>query len=429
MRQRGLGRAHRLDAQHAQKLRERVGRAQRHGGGGVLARVGEVGVCGCDQAEDGGQGAGGVKVVVHLARELGRGLVDLSAQCAVGVVELAVLRSALGGPAQVGHRAADALERAHRAVEAVEREVERRAVVGLQHEQAHRVGRVLVEHLLEREEVAEALAHLLAVDEQHARVHPHVGERLVPAAAGLGVLVLVVRELQVLAAAVDVDGRAQVAVHHGRALGVPARATLAPGAVPHGLAGLGRLPEGEVERVSLLVVGLDARAHLELVNVAAGHATVAGVGAHGEVDVAVAGRIGVALLDEALNHLDHRGDLARGTRANVGVEHVQAMHLLDEGVGELRGHLLRRAALLVGAVDDLVVHVGEVLGEGDLVALVGEVAADDVEGQKRAAVAHVDLVVDGGPAHVHADLARLDGLEFLLLVRLAVVDEHGYSFS
>ena len=137
----------------------------------------------------------------------------------------------------------------------------------------------------------------------------------------------------------------------------------------------------------------------------------------------------MALLDEALNHLDHRGDLARGTRANVGVEHVQAMHLLDEGVGELRGHLLRRAALLVGAVDDLVVHVGEVLGEGDLVALVGEVAADDVEGQKRAAVAHVDLVVDGGTAHVHANLARLDGLELLLLVRLAVVDEHGYSFS
>ena len=78
----------------------------------------------------------------------------------------------------------------------------------LEHQQAHRIGRVLVQDLLEGEKVAEALAHLLAVDEQHARVHPHVGKRLVPAAAGLGVLVLVVRELQVLAAAMNVDWRA-----------------------------------------------------------------------------------------------------------------------------------------------------------------------------------------------------------------------------
>ncbi len=336
-------------------------------------------------------------------------------------------RGALCGPTQVGDSAADALERALGAVEALEGEVERRAVVGLQHQQAHGVGRVLVEHLLERVEVAQALAHLLAVDEQHARVHPHVGERLVPAADGLRVLVLVVRELQVLAAAVDVDGRAQVAVHHRGALGVPARAALAPGRVPHGLAGLGGLPEGKVERVALLVIGLDAGTHLEVVDVATRDGAVAGIAAHGEVDVAIAGGVGMALVDEALDHLDHRGYLARGARADVGVENAQAVHLLDEGVGELGGDLLGRATLLVGAVDDLVVHVGEVLGKRHLVALVLQVAADDVKGQEGAAVAHVDLVVDRGAADIHADLARLDGLELDLLVKLGVIDEHGYS--
>jgi hypothetical protein len=82
--------------------------------------------------------------------------------------------------------------------------------------------------------------------------------------------------------------------------------------------------------------------------------------------------------------------------------------------------------LLVGAVDYLVVHVGEVLGEHDLVALVDEVSTDHVEVQERARVAHVDLVVDGGTAHIHADLALADGLELLLAMRLAVIDEHGY---
>ena len=103
------------------------------------------------------------------------------------------------------------------------------------------------------------------------------------------------------------------------------------------------------------------------------------------------------------------------------------MHLLDEGVGELLGHLGGAAALLVGAVDDLVIHVGEVLGKRDLVALVHEVTANHVKAEERAGVADVDLVVHRGAAHVHAQLARLDGLKLLLTVVLAVIDEHGFS--
>ena len=100
------------------------------------------------------------------------------------------------------------------------------------------------------------------------------------------------------------------------------------------------------------------------------------------------------------------------------------MHLLDEGIGKLARDVLGGAALLVGALDDLIVHVGQVLGEGDLVALVHKVAADDVEGQERAAVADVNLVIDGGTADVHANLAGLDGRKFDFLVKLGVIDEH-----
>jgi hypothetical protein len=57
-----------------------------------------------------------------------------------------------------------------------------------------------------------------------AVVHPHVGQRLAGGALALGDLVLVVRELQVGAAAVDVEGVAQHLAAHGRAFDVPARA-------------------------------------------------------------------------------------------------------------------------------------------------------------------------------------------------------------
>ena len=151
------------------------------------------------------------------------------------------------------------------------------------------------------------------------------------------------------------------------------------------------------------------------------------VGAYREVHVAVLHRIRVVLVDKPRDHVDHGLDLLRRAGADVGVKDVKAAHLLDEGGGELLGDRVCRGARLVCAVDDLVIHVGEVLRKGDLIALVHKVAADDVKGQEGTRVAYVDLVIDGRSAHVHANLALLDGRKLLLLVRLRVVDEHWFS--
>ena len=148
------------------------------------------------------------------------------------------------------------------------------------------------------------------------------------------------------------------------------------------------------------------------------------VGANREVHVAGGHGVSVAALDKKRDHLLHGLDLARGARADVGVEDAKTVHLLDESARELLGDLGGGAALLVGAVDDLVVDIGKVLGKRDLIALEHEVAADHVKRQERARVADVDLVVDRRAADVHADLALFDGLKLLFAVRLAVVDEH-----
>src|SRR5207245_11538817 len=59
------------------------------------------------------------------------------------------------------------------------------------------------------------------------------------------------RELQVDAAALDVEGRAEVLVRHRIAFAVPARTTVAPRARPRRLVALRFLPQGKVERVFL----------------------------------------------------------------------------------------------------------------------------------------------------------------------------------
>ena len=105
-------------------------------------------------------------------------------------------------------------------------------------------------------EVVQGLGHLLAIHLDHPVVDPVLGKG--PAASqGLGPLVLVVGEDQVVTPAVDVEAVAQQVERHGHALDVPAGSSRSPRRVPRGLAGLGCLPEGEVEWVILVIVHFD----------------------------------------------------------------------------------------------------------------------------------------------------------------------------
>jgi len=331
----------------------------------------------------------------------------------------------LNGPVEALHRVHDALERDARLFDALVGEVQRAAVVRLQHEEAQH-GRVdRLQDVAQQEEVVERLRHLLAVDLQHAAMHPVVREGLSRGRLGLGALVLVVREDEVGPAAVNVERQAEVFLRHARALDVPARAPLAPRRLPRGLAGLRGLPQREVERVVLAVLdALGAQvavAGLHLVDVAARERAVARERAHAEVNVAVLGGVRVAAVDEVLHERDHRVDLLRGLRAHGRVLHVHRVHVLDERLRVLLGNLGGGAALLVCLVDDLVVHVGHILDEDHVELAPLEVAADHVEAHEGARVANVDVVVHRRPADVHLHLAVLERLEVDLLVHFGVV--------
>ena len=83
---------------------------------------------------------------------------------------------------------------------------------------------------------------------------------------GLGLLILMVREAQVNAAAVDVESVAQVASAHGRALQVPAGAAASPGGVPGGVgrfAWFSGFPQGKVAWVAF--ISLDGVVNLRFI--------------------------------------------------------------------------------------------------------------------------------------------------------------------
>ena len=90
-----------------------------------------------------------------------------------------------------------------------------------------------------------------------------------------------------------------------------------------------------------------------------------------------------------------------------GALHTQLAHGLEPHVFTLLGDVLPGATLVVGAIDDLVVDVGDVGSEAHFEARIREVTAQDVVDQGCAAVTQVGWPVDGGATEIDADLARV----------------------
>ena len=268
---------------------------------------------------------------------------------------------------------------------------------------------VFLSHFPYREEVAQGLGHLLVVDVDVAVVHPVVGEGLAVGSFALCDLVFVVGEDQILTAAVEVKGLAQIVAGHGGAFDVPARSALAPGRIPVGFARLGSLPHGEVQRLFLAVIDVDACACLQFLDGLAGQLAVLRERGGAEIYVAVGSGIGVAGIHQLFHNVDDEIHALGDCGVDVGIHDVQSV-----GIGLVFGDVAccdfrSRHALFVCFLDDLVVHVGEVLDIGHLIATVFQIPAQHVKCTDGACISDVDVVVHGGAAGIDAHVVCLDG--------------------
>ncbi len=257
-------------------------------------------------------------------------------------------------------------------------------------------------------------------------MQPVLDEGLAARPLALGDFVLVVGENQILAATMDVEGLAEILHAHGRTFDMPAGPAGSPGGFPGGLAGLGRLPQGEVHRVALLLAGSDAGAGPHFVHVALGQFEVAGELLHREVDVA-AGGIGHPPGDEALDDGDDLGDVLGGLGLATRQIEAESGHILVEGADEFLGQGVTVDPPLVGPVDDLVVDVGVVADVVDLVTGKPEIAVDDVEDDIGAGVADMAVVVHGHATDVHADLAGHQRLKIFLASGEGIVNTQSHE--
>ena len=262
-------------------------------------------------------------------------------------------------------------------------------------------------------------------------MHPEACEHLAAVRAGaLRHFVLVVREEQVVAAGVDVDGFAEMRLGHRRAFDVPTRPAHAPGRIPARQFGWRGLPQNKVARVALVRRDVDARAGDHLVHRAARKLAVVGIAGDREQHVAVGG-IGMAAGDEFLDHRDHLRHVFGGMRLDVLADHTESVHVLAIDRRELVGDRRDRYAEFLRGVVDLVVHVGDVAGVDQLRVTAAQQPGQHVEDDRPARIADMHVVVDGGTAQVHRHPGRVGGFEgFQAAVQVVVEAQfHGRKFN
>src|SRR5450759_1348598 len=276
-------------------------------------------------------------------------------------------------------------------------------------------------------EVVPRLRHLLAPDLDHSRMQP-VARKGATGSLGLGPLVLVVREHEIVPGSVKVEAVPEQVQRHGRALEMPAGTAGPPRRVPGRLARFGSLPEREVDGAALGLVDLDAAARRreELPEVTVRERAIPGKGRDVEVHAATLDDVGVTPVDELSDEDEHVGDVRGGVRDVIGSFDTEPVDLVPPGGFEALRELGLAGAGLVGPGDDLVLDVGDIGHQRHLQAPPPEVAANDVVDEPGAPVTDVGDVVHRWAADVDRDPPGFAELEVDLGSLQGVVDANGH---
>jgi len=270
----------------------------------------------------------------------------------------------------------------------------------------------LPQQIAQRVEVAFGLRHLLAFDKKEAHMEPMPREGVVSCGFALGDFVLVVREHQVFAAGVQIEAVTEKFHGHCRALDVPSRPAFTEWRLPGGFARLGCLPQREVAHGVLLVfVGIHACAVFNAFEVFLGKLAVLRKTRNAEIPAAVFGLVGDVLCCKPLNQRDHVRNILCGQRDCFRALNAECVGILKKSLRIFRGVLADRHIRSRCIADDLVIHVRHIhhVAHADAVQL--NYAPQHVYMQKRAEVADVAEVINGGAAAIEAQGFAIAGVE------------------
>ncbi len=157
---------------------------------------------------------------------------------------------------------------------------------------------------------------------------------------------------------------------------------------------------------------------------------VTGIAPCAEIHIAVRGTVSVALFLQGADDVDDLVDLLRGTRMHSRFAHAETLGVhLELGNVPFRNRFVIDA-FFVGATNDLVVDVGEILNETNLPAAPLQIPTQHIEHAQRTRVADVNVVIHRRAAGIHANHTRLQCNQLFLVTRHRIINfHHSVSFA
>jgi hypothetical protein len=131
--------------------------------------------------------------------------------------------------------------------------------------------------------------------------------------------------------------------------------------------------------------------------------------------------IGMALIDQQLDYLNHFWDMIGGTRFHVGRQKAQGLHIFVKSATCSLCHLIDRLTGFVRSGDDLVLNIGDISDTRNPRKLMAQYAIEKIEYDERTRIANVSVVVNSRTTYVHAYVFGIERLKTLLPTRRRVV--------
>ena len=92
------------------------------------------------------------------------------------------------------------------------------------------------------------------------------------------------------------------------------------------------------------------------------------------------------------------------------------------GLDKTRGQVVIVLVVFIGALDDLVIDIGNIAYIGDIITPVAQIARDRIKNHQHPCVSEMAQVVHRHAADIHFHSAFFNRLENFLFTGLAVVD-------
>ena len=287
---------------------------------------------------------------------------------------------------------------------------------------------VACEELLQSDEVAKALTHLLTVDGYHVVVHPVFHHLVALRSHSLCYLTLMMWEYEVHTSTMNIEVVAKILSSHSSTFTMPSWETIAPRTWPtHDMLRLCLLPQSEVCLVLLLAYSLQSTALVnDILKATTREDTILMVFVvflDIEIYTAIA-LIGISVVQDLLYQLLLLYDMTCGMRLYAWWQHVESIHSLMIAVSIILCYLHRfellKACLLLYLVVALisivlqVAYVGNVSNIAHLISQMLEITEQKVESDGRTSMSKMWIAIYGWTTNIHTYIWCMQWLKTLL---------------